>query len=74
MGRALGAVLVIVIILGLVAVVSKNLNERFDEHMQPTGEEPTIPMWKNIVLVLGGIFIIGVIASIMTGGHKEENK
>lgn len=67
MAKIVCAVLIVLILLALVYLVPENLNQRY------RGEEPTFSMGEITGLVIGGIVLMGILAVIATGGHREEN-
>lgn len=65
-GKFLGGVLIIVILLGLIYLIFSNLNERLDEHMRPTMEKPTFSMKEMVGILVVVALVIGVIATQIT--------
>ena len=58
--------LIVLILFALVAVIPANLNQR------QKGETPTFSMGEMVGITVGGVLVMGILAIIAFGGHKEE--
>jgi len=73
LGKVVGFVLVVVLILGVVLLITNNLNSRFDESGRPTGIEPSPPTWVVGIIIIILLALVGgvLITSLAQKGVRK---
>lgn len=79
LGKLVGVILIVVLLVGIVVFVSNNLNTRLDEFARPTGTRPLPPTWLvgaivTLILLLGGAIALAMARGEIGGGNKRIPK
>lgn len=66
--KLVGVLLVVALLVGIIILVSNNLNARFDE-FGPKGVEPPVLVWPVAIALIVVALLVGGILTVIGGKH-----